>query len=136
MVDMHGHERRFHGAAIGLRSPERIVLLEVPRVVALCVEGIPVKNVLDIGTGTGVFAEGFARIGLDVTGIDTNAELLAIARTYVPAGSFREAPAELIPFPVRSFDLVFLGHVLHETDAPLAALKEGAPGRATSGCSD
>jgi len=38
---------------------------------------------LDIGTGTGVFAEAFAALGIAVTGIDVNADLLAAARHLV-----------------------------------------------------
>ena len=124
MNNSHNHERRFHGEPDRLRSAERLALLEVERVVALSVEGLSIKRVLDVGTGTGVFAEAFSRRDLHVTGIDTNAELLAIARNYVPGGHFQEAPAEEIPFEASSFDLVFLGHVLHETDNPLIALKE------------
>ncbi len=98
MSDPHMHERRFRGAPDRLRSVERIALLEVERVVALSVEGLAVKTVLDVGTGTGVFAEAFSKLALRVTGIDTNPELLAVARGYVPGGQFREAPAEKIPF--------------------------------------
>jgi ubiquinone/menaquinone biosynthesis C-methylase UbiE len=118
------HERRFSGAADRLRAADRIARLEVPRVLALSQDGLTATNVLDVGTGTGIFAEALAAAGLAVTGIDTNAELLAIARGFAPAAQFREAAAEEIPFPDGSFDLVFLGHVLHETDAPLAALCE------------
>jgi len=124
MNDSHLHERRFHGEPDRLRSAERIVLLEVERVVALSVEGLAVNSVLDIGTGTGVFAEAFSKLVPAVTGIDTNAELLAIARSYVSGAEFQEAPAEAISFADRSFDLAFLGHVLHETDNPLKALEE------------
>jgi ubiquinone/menaquinone biosynthesis C-methylase UbiE len=118
------HERRFNGAAERLRAPERVARLEVPRVVALSLKGLTVHSVLDVGTGTGIFAEAFANNGLAVTGIDTNAELLAHAREYAPTATFEEAPAENMPFAEGAFDLVFLGHVLHETDNPLAALEE------------
>jgi ubiquinone/menaquinone biosynthesis C-methylase UbiE len=118
------HERRFNGAADRLRAHDRVARLEVPRVVALSLEGLTVENVLDVGTGTGIFAEAFANSGLAVTGIDTNAELLARAREYAPGARFKEAPAEELPFEEGAFDLVFLGHVLHETDDPLAALRE------------
>jgi ubiquinone/menaquinone biosynthesis C-methylase UbiE len=121
----HRHERRFQGEAERLRSADRIALLEVNRVVSLSIEGLSaVRSVLDVGTGTGVFAEAFSKSVKVVTGIDTNAELLAIARMFVPGAQFQEALAEKIPFADRSFDLVFLGHVLHETDSPLKALKE------------
>jgi ubiquinone/menaquinone biosynthesis C-methylase UbiE len=96
----------------------------VPRVVELSLAGLTATSVLDVGTGTGVFAEAFVAAGLAVTGIDTNADLLALAREFAPAAQFREAPAEQIPLPDGSFDLVFLGHVLHETDDPVAALRE------------
>ena len=120
----HAHERRFHGNADRLRSPERIERLEVSNVVTMSLQGLPAASVLDIGTGTGLFAEAFAVAGSAVTGIDTNADLLALARQHVPTGDFREAQAETLPFAPGSFDLVFLGVVLHETDDPLVALEE------------
>jgi ubiquinone/menaquinone biosynthesis C-methylase UbiE len=118
------HERRFNGAADRLRAADRVARLEVPRVVALSLDGLTATSVLDVGTGTGIFAEAFANSGLAVTGIDTNAELLALASGYAPAAQFKEAPAEQVPFADGSFDLAFLGHVLHETDDPPAALRE------------
>ncbi len=120
----HQHDRRFQGQADHLRALDRLVRMEVPRVVALSIDGITVESVLDIGTGTGVFAEAFATQGLAVTGIDVNAELLGVARQTVPTAQFKQAPVEQIPFADRSFDLAFLGHVLHEADDPVAALKE------------
>ena len=120
----HDHERRFHGGADRLRSAERLALMEVDRVVELSCEGLTAKAMLDVGTGTGVFAEAFAKRGIAVTGIDVNAQLLDVARELVPAARFVEASAENLPFSDLSFDLVFLGLVLHETDDALAALKE------------
>jgi len=119
-----GHERRFHGDADRLRAPGRVALLETARVVRIATEGLTIASVLDVGTGTGVFAEAFAGRGIVVTGIDPAAELLERARTQVPGAAFTEGVAEKIPFGDRSFDLVFLGHVLHETDDPGAALTE------------
>ena len=124
MNDTTAHERRFHGTADRLRAADRIARLDVPRVVELSLAGLTATIVLDVGTGTGVFAEAFAAAGLAVTGIDTNVDLLAVAREFAPTAQFREAPAEQLPFPDASFDLVFLGHVLHEADDPLAALRE------------
>jgi ubiquinone/menaquinone biosynthesis C-methylase UbiE len=120
----HAHDRRFSGGADRLRSVERIALMEVPRVVELSREGAAVSELLDVGTGTGLFAEAFAALGVAVTGIDVNAELLMAAVRLVPSGRFLEASAERLPFADRAFDLVFLGLALHETDDPLAALKE------------
>ncbi len=118
------HERRFNRDIKVLRSPERIELLEVKRVVDLCLEGLNLKKVLDVGTGSGLFAEAFAGRGLKVTGVDVNPEMIAVAQGYVPEGRFQTAPAEAIPFPDQAFDLVFLGLVLHETDDASLALQE------------
>jgi ubiquinone/menaquinone biosynthesis C-methylase UbiE len=120
----HTHERRFQGGPDRLRAPDRLARMEVPRVAALSTEGITIENALDVGTGTGVFAEAFAAQGISVTGIDVNADLLAVARQSVPSAEFKLAPVEKIPFADQSFDLAFLGHILHEADDPLAALKE------------
>ncbi|MHB0867023.1 MAG: class I SAM-dependent methyltransferase [Thermoleophilia bacterium] len=122
--DHETHERRFHGEPERLRSPERLALLEVERVLALSLEGLQAKSVLDVGCGTGLFTEAFIDVGLEVVGIDANADMLAIARTHAPTARFQEATAEALPFDVDAFDLVFLGHLLHETDLPLAALQE------------
>ncbi|HVP19157.1 MAG TPA: class I SAM-dependent methyltransferase [Spirochaetia bacterium] len=118
------HERRFHGGAERLRAPERLALLETARVVELSTEGLAPASVLDVGTGTGVFAEAFVRASLRTTGIDPDRDLLVRARHFVPDARFLEAVVEDLPFDDRSFDIVFLGHVLHETDDPAAALAE------------
>jgi ubiquinone/menaquinone biosynthesis C-methylase UbiE len=107
-----------------LRSPERLERLEVNRVTILALEGASFHSGIDIGTGTGVFAEAFAQRGIAVTGIDANPEMLEAARKYVPGGDFRQAAAESLPFPDQSFDPAFMGLVLHETDDLLKALQE------------
>jgi ubiquinone/menaquinone biosynthesis C-methylase UbiE len=121
MHQHHGH--RFHQVE-RLRSPERLEWLEVERVVKLSLEGTSLHSVIDIGTGTGIFAEAFAQRGLSVTGIDANPEMLQAAQGFVPGGDFRQADAEDIPIPDGSFDLAFMGLVLHETDDLLKALQE------------
>jgi len=119
------HERRFNHEIERLRDPERVARLEVPRVVDLALAGmLNPSTVLDLGSGTGLFAEEFSARGLQVTGLDVNPEMLAAAREFVPAGIFQEGLAEKISYPNSSFDLVFMGLLLHETDDPLAALKE------------
>ncbi len=123
MQEHHGH--RFNSIE-RLRSPERLERLEVERVVDLTLEGTSLHSVLDIGTGTGIFAEGFAQHGLSVTGIDVNPEMLSAARQFLPGGDFREATAEVLPFPDETFDLAFMGLVLHETDDLPKALQEAS----------
>jgi len=114
----------FSGSIESLRSTERVKHLEVQRVVELCLENNTIQKMLDVGTGSGVFAEVFRGYGIKVSGVDPHPEMLNFAREYVPDGDFRQGAAEQLPYPDRSFDLVFMGVVLHETNDPLKALKE------------
>ena len=98
--------------------------LEVERVTALSMEERQFNRVLDVGTGSGLFAEAFSKRGLAISGVDANTEMLVAARQYVPKGDFREGTAEALPYQNGSFDLVFLGVVLHESDDVLQTLKE------------
>jgi ubiquinone/menaquinone biosynthesis C-methylase UbiE len=118
------HERRFSGEIDRLRAPERLALLEVDRVVDLCLEGIHAVDVLDIGTGTGIFAEAFSKRGMKVTGIDPNPEMLRVAKEFVPTGIFLDGIVEEIPLKNNSCDIVYLGHVLHESGDIIKALSE------------
>jgi ubiquinone/menaquinone biosynthesis C-methylase UbiE len=118
-------ERRYDREIERLRDPQRIARLEVKRVVDLVLENLTkVQSALDVGTGTGIFAEELAARGLQVTGLDANPAMLPAAQQYVPAGIFREGEAEKLPFSDETFDLVFMGLLLHETDDVLAALNE------------
>jgi ubiquinone/menaquinone biosynthesis C-methylase UbiE len=118
------HEKRFDGGIEKLRAPERVERLEVERVVDLCLEATNLKSVLDVGVGSGLFSEAFAKRGLEIAGVDVNPEMIAAARQCVPAGDFREATAEALPYPDGSFDLLFFGLLLHESDEPLKVLQE------------
>ena len=89
-----------------------------------CLEGINARTVLDVGTGSGVFAEAFAGRGLDVTGVDVNPAMIEVAQRFVPSGHFQLAPAETLPFHDQSFDVVFLGLVFHEVDDAAQTLAE------------
>jgi len=118
------HEKRFEGDIARLRFPERVERLEVKQVTELCLEGEKITSVLDVGTGTGLFAESFSGRGLEVSGVDANPEMLVAARQFAPKGDFREGIAEALPYKDKSFDLVFLGLLLHESDEPLKVLQE------------
>ena len=117
------NERVYNRGIDRLRSPERVERLEVERVVDLCTDK-KIKSVLDIGTGSALFAEAFSNRGLKATGIDRNPEMVEAARKYVPEGHFEEALVENIPFPDNSFDITFFGVVFHEVDDYSQALKE------------
>ena len=118
------HEKQFDGSIERLRSPERVARLEVERVAGLCLEAGNFKTVLDVGVGSGLFAEAFFRRGLKVSGVDINPHMLTAARQFVPQGNFQEASAEVLPFPDVTFDVVFMGLLLHKSDEPLKALQE------------
>jgi len=118
------HERRFKGEVERLRAPERVGLLEVDRVVDLCLESIQATKVLDVGTGSGIFAEAFSNRVKSVTGIDPNPEMIKAVKVFVPSGTFLNGAVEDIPFEEDSFDIVFLSHVLHESDDIIKALSE------------
>jgi ubiquinone/menaquinone biosynthesis C-methylase UbiE len=122
MGDQHCH--RYPGSIEALRSPQRVALLEVPRVCEFCLEGAHVESVLDVGTGSGLFAEEFVKRGLRLSGIDVNPTMIEAARQAVPEATFLEAAAEVLPFPDGAFDLVFLGLVLHEVSDQTQALFE------------
>jgi ubiquinone/menaquinone biosynthesis C-methylase UbiE len=117
-------ERRFQAEIERLRSPGRIERLEVERVIGLSLAGGRVQSVLDVGTGSGIFAEEFAKTIATVVGIDANPEMIKASKGLVPGVSFKQATAESIPFADKSFDLVFLGLVLHEADDAQMALSE------------
>lgn len=120
-ITHHGH--RFDQLE-RLRAPERVARLEVGRVVDLALEDLHAASLLEVGIGSALFSEAFARRSLRVTGIDANPRMLRAARQYLPRSGLTQAVAEALPFPEGQFDLVFMGLVLHETDDLLKALQE------------
>lgn len=117
-------KNKFDEKVLKLRRADRIEQLEIQRVVDLCLEQCPVNRLLDVGTGSGLFAEEFAARGLWAVGIDPDADMIAAARYYVAGVDFLVTPAEWLPFEDNTFDAVFMGMVLHETAEPDKALQE------------
>ena len=120
------NDRVYYGGMERLRDPARLELLEIDRVVDLSIKQLTVKSMLDVGTGTGVFAAAFAGRNIDVSGIDISESMLVEARRIVPAGKFTTGNMEKIPFEDSSFDIAFLGLLLHEADDLGVALLESA----------
>lgn len=87
--------------------------------------GIPGQRALDMGTGTGSLARGFARSGALVTGLDISPLLLEQARALDRAEDlhidYRVARAEATGFADAQFDLVSAGQCWHWFDRPRAA---------------
>ena len=107
-----------------LRRADRIEELEVSRVVGFVQPKRPNEKLLDIGTGSALFAESFCQIGYNVTGVDVDPDMLIAARHYLPQAGFLVASAESLPLFDKSFDISFMGMVLHETKQPMTSLKE------------
>ncbi|MCL5028544.1 MAG: class I SAM-dependent methyltransferase [Bacteroidetes bacterium] len=110
------NERVFNQNADRLRSAERVERLNVSQVVDTCLSGNNIKSILDIGTGTGLFAEKFHERGIKIAGVDVNPLFIEEAKKYLPDAEFKVASAENLPFDDASFDAVFYGVVLHEVD--------------------
>jgi ubiquinone/menaquinone biosynthesis C-methylase UbiE len=84
-------------------------------------------KVLDLGCGTGRFSiPMMTRLGFDVTGVDSSAEMLAKAKKkdFSCDVTWELADANALAFPDCSFAVVFISHLLHHVDCPLTVLKE------------
>ncbi len=87
--------------------------------------GYPAQRILDLGTGTGTLARGFARQGAVATGLDRSDSMLDEARQLsLAAGlevSFLNGTAENTGQPDHIFDVVVAGQCWHWFDGPGAA---------------
>ncbi len=86
---------------------------------------LPGQRILDLGTGTGTLARGFAAHGAHVIGLDRAAALLGAAQTLAHREGVRletvQAMAEGLPFPSATFDVVSAGQCWHWFDRKRAA---------------
>jgi SAM-dependent methyltransferase len=87
------------------------------------------ERVLDIATGPGYVAEGFARAAREVVGIDLTEAMLSIAveRTKqrgIANLSFQKGNAENLPFGNEEFDIVVCRLALHHVREPLRVVGE------------
>jgi ubiquinone/menaquinone biosynthesis C-methylase UbiE len=117
-------QKRFEEKIAKLRRSDRIAQLEVSRVVDLIIESQSREKLLDIGTGSALFAESFLQRDQNVTGVDPDPDMIIAARYYIPQINFLVANAENLPFTTNAFGISFMGMVLHETFDPIAALSE------------
>lgn len=83
--------------------------------------GVAGQRIVDLGTGTGVLARGFAAEGCTVTGVDVSPELLAEGRRQDSDVTYLHAPAEATGLPDASCDVVCSGQSWHWFDRHRAA---------------
>jgi SAM-dependent methyltransferase len=89
---------------------------------------LPGLHILDVGTGPGVFACLFARMGHRCTGLDFSNRMLAEARRRTrklnASCDFVFGDAESPPFDSEQFDVVSSRHLLFNLPRPGVALRE------------
>jgi ubiquinone/menaquinone biosynthesis C-methylase UbiE len=83
------------------------------------------ERALDVGTGAGALAFALAPRVREVVAVDSDAAMLAQARTSAPANvELVEAGAEQLPFDDASFDFVGTLRTLHHVRRPELAVAE------------
>ena len=103
----------------------------VERALEEALDGAPLGDLLDVGTGTGRMAELFAARCHHVTGLDKSPEMLRIARARLqnlPAGKVDLVHGDFasLPFADASFDTLLFHQVLHYAQEPEGVMAEAA----------
>jgi SAM-dependent methyltransferase len=82
------------------------------------------QRVLDVGSGVGTFLRLVAERGGQPHGIDASEELVALARTRLPAADLRVGEMEDLPWAADTFDLVTGFNAFFFANDMVAALRE------------
>ncbi len=94
-------------------------------------EGAPLGQLLDIGTGTGRIAELLAGRADHVVALDKSPEMLRLARARLQNLPFEgwelvQSDFGALPFKAESFDTIVFHQVLHYAHEPAGVLQEAA----------
>lgn len=84
----------------------------------------PGLRVLDVGAGTGDLAAAALAAGADVTAVDPDPDMLALARDRAPRARLGRAGLPLLPFANAAFDAVLANFVVNHVPDPRAAVSE------------
>ncbi len=98
----------------------------------------PVRNLLDLGTGTGRMLELLAPLAARAVGIDQSPQMLAVARARLEKAGLRNIQlrqGDIYALPVEQdfYDLVIIHQVLHYLDDPGRAVREAVRALRPSG---
>jgi ubiquinone/menaquinone biosynthesis C-methylase UbiE len=111
-----------------MRGPDALAPYEA----ALARVNGDVRDVLDVGTGTGAGARALARhfVGAKITGIDVAPAMVEEARRLLPPDvtdrvAFRIGDAAKLPFEARAFDLVAHANMIPFLDEVARVLRPG-----------
>jgi ubiquinone/menaquinone biosynthesis C-methylase UbiE/DNA-binding transcriptional ArsR family regulator len=91
----------------------------------------PIRNLVDLGTGTGRMLQLLAPRALRTVGLDASHAMLSVARANLEKAGLsrielRQGDIYAPPFPRDTFDLVVIHQVLHYLDDPARAIREAA----------
>lgn len=103
--------------------------VEVERALLRAVAGVKIRDLLDIGTGTGRVLEVFADAIERGVGIDLSGPMLDLARSRLDQLGLRHCRVRQgdvynLDLDTGSFDVAVLHHVLHFLDDPATAIAE------------
>ena len=104
---------------------------EVESAMAKLLGDVPVRRLVDIGTGTGRMLELFGGRANTALGIDRSSEMLRLARAKLTErgldhAELRQADLYALPLGDEAADLAIIHHVLHFAEQPGAAIAEAA----------
>jgi ubiquinone/menaquinone biosynthesis C-methylase UbiE len=103
----------------------------VEAAVCAALDGVPIRSLLDLGTGTGRMLELFAGKIERGLGLDLSLDMLALARERLDRPGFKHCSVRHgdiydLPLPRDSFDAVIIHQVLHFLDDSGRAIREAA----------
>lgn len=104
---------------------------QVEAAMARVLGDVPIRQLIDIGTGTGRMLELFAPRSEIALGIDRSSEMLRLARAKLAEGGIdnaelRQADLYSLPLADGAADAAILHHVLHFAQQPGAAIAEAS----------
>ena len=95
--------------------------------------GGPGMRVLDVGAGTGDLAAAALAAGAEVTAVDPDPDMLALARERAPQARLGRAGLPELPFGDAAYDAVLANFVVNHVRDPRAGMRELARVAATGG---